>query len=164
MHANCSRRDWLKTASAFGAAYLADAAFHPALAAAAPTAPVSVAKCKTYDPQELLTVMGKMFDQIGGLGKIVKGKTVAIKINLTGEYRQRLGFNKLLEKDWLAAIVLLEKSAAIDATQVQTWVWLGQARQNAGQRERAIEAYRKALELDPRQADAKKGLQQLTAP
>jgi len=33
---------------------------------------------------ELLPAMQKMVDQLGGLGKLVKGKTVAIKINLTG--------------------------------------------------------------------------------
>jgi uncharacterized protein (DUF362 family) len=32
-----------------------------------------------------------MFDQIGGLGRIVKGKTVAIKLNLTGSPGYRLG-------------------------------------------------------------------------
>jgi superkiller protein 3 len=78
--------------------------------------------------------------------------------------RQRLGFYRLLEKDWQGAIRLLESSVAIDPKQVQTWVWLGQAYQNAGQKGRAIEAYRKALELDPKQPDARIGLQQLTAP
>jgi uncharacterized protein (DUF362 family) len=32
-----------------------------------------------------------MFDQLGGLGRLVKGRTVAIKINLTGLPRGRLG-------------------------------------------------------------------------
>jgi uncharacterized protein (DUF362 family) len=33
-----------------------------------------------------------MFDQLGGLGRLVKGKTVAIKINLTGAPTYRLGY------------------------------------------------------------------------
>jgi uncharacterized protein (DUF362 family) len=33
-----------------------------------------------------------MFDQLGGLGRLVAGKTVAIKINLTGSPTYRLGF------------------------------------------------------------------------
>jgi len=33
-----------------------------------------------------------MFDQLGGLGRIVKGKTVAIKINLTGMPSYRVGY------------------------------------------------------------------------
>jgi tetratricopeptide (TPR) repeat protein len=78
--------------------------------------------------------------------------------------RQRLGFYELLEKNWPGAIDLLEKSKDIDPSQVQTWVWLGQAYQNSGQKAKAIEAYRKALELDPKQPDARNGLKQLTAP
>jgi uncharacterized protein (DUF362 family) len=52
-------------------------------AAAAPTAPVAIARCRTYGA-EMETALSRMFDQIGGLGKIVKGKTVALKLNLTG--------------------------------------------------------------------------------
>ncbi len=48
-----------------------------------PTAPVSVAKCRSYD-EDLAAKMSTMFDQIGGIGKLVQGKTVAIKLNLTG--------------------------------------------------------------------------------
>ena len=33
-----------------------------------------------------------MFDQLGGLGRLVKGKTVAIKINLTGAPTYRIGY------------------------------------------------------------------------
>jgi uncharacterized protein (DUF362 family) len=64
-------------------------------AAAAPTARVAVARCKTYGP-ELVPAMEKMFDQLGGLGGLVKGKTVAVKINLIGVRWQRLG-NALME-------------------------------------------------------------------
>jgi hypothetical protein len=35
--------------------------------------------------------MAKMFDELGGLGKLVAGKTVAMKVNLTGGPHQRLG-------------------------------------------------------------------------
>jgi uncharacterized protein (DUF362 family) len=49
----------------------------------APTAPVSVAKCPSYDA-DLNATLATMFDQIGGLDRIVKGKTVTIKLNLTG--------------------------------------------------------------------------------
>ena len=59
-------------------------------APAAPTAPVAIAKCKTY--AEYLPVMEKMIDQVGGLGRLVKGKTVVIKINFTGGPNTRLGF------------------------------------------------------------------------
>src|SRR5579871_1784518 len=49
----------------------------------APTAPVSIARCRTYDG-DLTETLSTMFDQIGGLGRIVKNKTVTIKVNLTG--------------------------------------------------------------------------------
>ena len=91
MHTNHTRRDWLKTAaSAVAGAYVAAS---PLLRAAdAPTSPVALARCKTYASGELLPAMQKMFDQLGGLGNLVKGKTVAIKINLTGSYTYRLGY------------------------------------------------------------------------
>jgi uncharacterized protein (DUF362 family) len=49
----------------------------------APAAPVSVAKCPSYDA-DVTATLATMFDQIGGLDRIVKGKTVTIKLNLTG--------------------------------------------------------------------------------
>jgi hypothetical protein len=56
---------------------------------------VAVAKCKTYDPAELVPTLSKMFDQLGGLGRLVSGKTVGIKINLTGDPTYRLGYAPL---------------------------------------------------------------------
>jgi uncharacterized protein (DUF362 family) len=85
-----TRREWLwKTASAIPGAYLSGLA--SARAAAAPAAPVAVAKCGTYDPAQLVPALSRLFDQLGGLGRVVKGKTVAVKINLTGEPTYRLG-------------------------------------------------------------------------
>src|SRR6266851_2815010 len=49
----------------------------------APTAPVSVAKCPSYDG-DVTATLATMFDQIGGLDRLVRGKTVTIKLNLTG--------------------------------------------------------------------------------
>ena len=63
----------------------------------------------------------------------------------------------------LEAVEQLEESAKRDQKQAMTWVWLGQARQNAGDRNGAVEAYRKALELKPGQPDATKGLKSLGA-
>ena len=54
----------------------------------APTAPVAVARCSTYGPA-MVTTLAAMFDQLGGLRKLVSGKTVAIKINVTGSSTQR---------------------------------------------------------------------------
>ncbi len=62
-----------------------------ARAAQAPAAPVALARCSSYGAG-LLPALQTMFDQIGGLGRIVQGKTVAIKINLTGNPDDRLGY------------------------------------------------------------------------
>jgi len=55
----------------------------------APTAPVAVAKCATYGAAARAT-LARMFDQLGGLERLVKGKTVAIKLNLTGSPEEPL--------------------------------------------------------------------------
>src|SRR5712692_8099114 len=57
----------------------------------APTAPVSIAKCPSYDAG-VTAKLATMFDQLGGLERIVKNKTVAIKVNLTGSPTLRLGY------------------------------------------------------------------------
>src|SRR5687767_14470014 len=79
-----TRRDWI--ASSAGALLASRTA-----SADAPAAPVAVARCQTYGP-ELVTTLNTMFDQLGGLGRLVAGKSVAIKINLTGSPKDRLGY------------------------------------------------------------------------
>jgi uncharacterized protein (DUF362 family) len=68
--------------------------------AAAPTAPVAIGKCKTYQPAELVATLDTMFDRLGGLGRIVKGKTVAIKLNFNGGSTARLGHLPLGDSHW----------------------------------------------------------------
>jgi len=70
-----SRRELL---SSFAAA--------PAVALGAstpPSAPVAIARCTSYGEDQAALLRG-MFDKIGGLGAIVRGKTVTVKLNLTG--------------------------------------------------------------------------------
>ena len=64
-----SRRQFLAGSAALGAATLGRVPF--ARSAAAST--VAVAKCDTYGP-ELVETLDRMFDQIGGLGRLVKGR------------------------------------------------------------------------------------------
>jgi len=52
-------------------------------AAEAPTAPVAIARCASFN-EDLAGTLGRMFDQIGGLNRLVSGKTVTVKLNLTG--------------------------------------------------------------------------------
>src|SRR5215472_5776440 len=54
----------------------------------APTAPVSIARARSYEG-DLAGLLSSMFDQLGGMGRIVKNKTVTIKVNLTGSPNQR---------------------------------------------------------------------------
>lgn len=44
---------------------------------------VAIAKCKGYGT-EVRPALAKCFDQLGGIGSLVKDKTVTVKINLTG--------------------------------------------------------------------------------
>lgn len=52
-------------------------------AGSAPAAPVSIARCTSYD-DDLNRILTTMFDQLGGAQKLVANKTVTIKLNLTG--------------------------------------------------------------------------------
>lgn len=84
MMTTTTRRHWL-------AATTGSALLRPLQAAPlAPAAPVAIGKCTSYG-KELLPALGKLFDQIGGLGRLVAGKTVTIKVNLTGPPTGRLG-------------------------------------------------------------------------
>lgn len=52
-------------------------------APSAPTSPVSIAKVASYDG-DLVAELERMLDEIGGIGNKVRGKTVAMKLNLAG--------------------------------------------------------------------------------
>jgi uncharacterized protein (DUF362 family) len=87
MVAHWNRRQFLKVAA--GAPFLARLVPAPLRAAAAkPSSPVSIARCRAYDLNVLLRELQTMMDQLGGLSKLVAGKTVAVKVNLTGNPRQ----------------------------------------------------------------------------
>ncbi len=104
-----TRREFVTAAAAI-------AAWKPAFADA-PAGRVSIAKCKTYGP-ELTPTLDRMFDQVGGLGRLVKGKTVAIKINLTGSPSMRLGHLPAESAHWThpavigAAMHLMDQAGA----------------------------------------------------
>jgi uncharacterized protein (DUF362 family) len=50
--------------------------------ASAPASPVSIVRCRDY--RDFSTQLSTAFDQIGGIRQLVGGKTVALKLNLTG--------------------------------------------------------------------------------
>jgi uncharacterized protein (DUF362 family) len=77
-----TRREWL---AMIGAAPLVRAA----AAETAPTAPVAIARCQSYN-EDVTAVMAAMFDQLGGLDRLVRNKSVVVKINMTGSPSNRL--------------------------------------------------------------------------
>jgi uncharacterized protein (DUF362 family) len=81
-----NRRDFLRIA---GASLLAPLVEAPLRAAPSnPSLPVSIARCREYEPGAVLSQLQTMMDQLGGLTKLVAGKTVAVKVNLTGDVHQ----------------------------------------------------------------------------
>ena len=108
-----TRREWLAGTSAaagyllarpalsFAAAPPASPATTPVygLAAKAPAGRVTVGQCKDYG-SNLVPTLEKMFDQLGGLEKLVKGKTVAMKVNFIGVRWQRLGNATMEDTFW----------------------------------------------------------------
>jgi uncharacterized protein (DUF362 family) len=50
----------------------------------APTSPVSILRCESFEPQLLRRKFDELLDLIGGIDAMVRGKTVTVKINLTG--------------------------------------------------------------------------------
>jgi uncharacterized protein (DUF362 family) len=66
----------------------------------------------------MVATLEKMFDQLGGLGRLVKGKTIAVKVNLTGAPSYRLGHVPAELAHWThhraigAAIHLMSKAGA----------------------------------------------------
>ncbi len=83
MREGVTRRDWLALSGLAVGAMIARPAQAEQTASAGPADPVSVAKVHSYD-EDLTAQFRKMFDEIGGIGNQVKGKTVGIKVNLTG--------------------------------------------------------------------------------
>ena len=97
------------------------------------------------------------FEQVVALDSAATGKNTAIAL-------RQLGYYDLLAKSYADATKKLSQSVAISAQDVQSWVWLGQAQQNSGDKTKACDAYRKALEIDPNQPDALKGKKTLGCP
>jgi uncharacterized protein (DUF362 family) len=55
-----------------------------------PRAPVGIALCKRYDFKEAKKTLGKLFDQLGGVRKLVKNKRVTVKVNLVNTSKEDL--------------------------------------------------------------------------
>ena len=115
MNMNSSRREFLGVMGMAAGAYLARPSKLAALPA--PASPVAVGLCREYNRQ-VVDVLSTMFDQLGGLEGLVRGKTVAIKINMTGTATDRLQYMPPGVSHWVhpqviwATIHLLGKAGA----------------------------------------------------
>ncbi len=57
----------------------------------APTAPVAIGRERSFEIAKLAELLARLFDQVGGVAKLVSGKTVTVKLNTTGDGRRPLG-------------------------------------------------------------------------
>ena len=115
INACCSRRKFLGAMGATAGAWLARPLVP--LARPAPAGRVAVGMCPEYGAGVVAT-MQTMFDQLGGLEQLVRGKTVAVKLNLTGNPDGRWGYIPIGMTHWVhpdvvgATVHLLGKAGA----------------------------------------------------
>lgn len=123
----------------------------------APTAPVSIAKCPSYN-EDLTSILATMFDQIGGAGRLVKNKTVSIKLNLTGSpalkfQGKAVGTTHYTHpKTLMAMIAILDKAGARRIRLVESaWATPGPLEEymlDAGWNVRAMQSLTTRLEFE----------------
>lgn len=115
MKMNGTRRDFLGAITMAAGACIARPTLLSALPA--PASRVAIGLCPTYD-RKVADVLSTMFDQLGGLGPLVRGKTVAIKLNMTGPANDKLKDMPLEMTQWVhpqvigALLALLDKAGA----------------------------------------------------
>jgi uncharacterized protein (DUF362 family) len=151
-----NRRQWLHAVS--GAA--AWAAFRPdaAQAARAPAAPVAIARCESYRTSLLRPQVEALFDQLGGLEGLVRGKTVTVKLNMTGSPAMRfegrpLGSTHYCHPNLVGVVcALLDRAGARRIRLVEsgfaTAMPLEEYMLESGWNLRAIQGAAKAVELE----------------
>jgi superkiller protein 3 len=110
--------------------------------------------------------LGALADGLGNAAEADGAFRRSLAIDSTGAlaatcYRQ-LGYGHLLKRRWKAAIPLLERAVGLAPQDAQAWLWLAQGSQNAGDRQRAAECYRRVVALEPGNAEAAKGLRTLS--
>jgi uncharacterized protein (DUF362 family) len=63
----------------------------PARAKQAPASPVSIQRCESYEPALVRRQLDAALDAIGGLGRLVRDKTVTLKVNMTAPANEFCG-------------------------------------------------------------------------
>jgi uncharacterized protein (DUF362 family) len=97
-------------------------------AATAPVSPVAIQRCESYDPAVVGARFKAALDSLGGLGETVRGKTVTLKINLTGAAQKV--FNKSASETYQthpavvqATVAALAAAGAVRITVVESCVY-----------------------------------------
>lgn len=62
----------------------------PDRSAKAPAEPVAISRCADYELETLRKALAEVLDLTGGIERLVKGKTVTVKLNTTGHGRQKM--------------------------------------------------------------------------
>ena len=97
MSGQVTRREFVRNSTAMGlfaASGTVRAVAAPAESGArksAPSLPVAIQRCGSYQPASLIAKVSSALDLIGGIERLVRDKTVTIKLNLTGDPRGKLG-------------------------------------------------------------------------
>jgi uncharacterized protein (DUF362 family) len=115
MKPTCSRRDFLGAMGMAAGAVVA----RPLVASSLQTqsSRVAIGQCQEYD-RHVGEVLATMFDQLGGIDKLVRGKTVAIKLNMTGPPSDKLNSMPNQMTHWVhpqvigSLVSLLEQAGA----------------------------------------------------
>jgi tetratricopeptide (TPR) repeat protein len=101
--------------------------------------------------------------------KIIDTAESRYKVELADSYRM-IGLSIMVDKkateeeskrQWEGAIAVLKKSVTYKEDVAQTHLLLGQCYQNSNKKDDAIREYKRALKLDPKNKEAKKGLETL---
>ena len=104
--------------------------------------------------------------------KVIDTAETKYKVDLSDSYRM-IGLSIMVQKKsteeeskqkWEDAIVYLKKSLKYKEDVAQTHLLLGQCYQNSNKKDDAIREYKRALKLDPKNKEAKKGLEMLEEP
>ena len=109
--------------------------------------------------------LGALEEQRGNRAAAEAAYARSVELEPAGELaakaNRQIGFLRLRARQWTAALPPLRRAVELDAGDPQAWLWLAQGLQNAGDRAASADAYRRVLELDPRNVPAQKGLRSL---
>ncbi|MCX5684144.1 MAG: DUF362 domain-containing protein, partial [Planctomycetota bacterium] len=112
----------LGAAGMLAAARLSHAESGPATAKAmpdrskdAPASPVAIQRCESYEPKVVREQLDASLKLIGGLGDMVRGKTVTLKMNLTGGSGPACGMSAIRTYHTHPAVVAALCAALADA-------------------------------------------------